>query len=390
MAILKHPEEVKMYNDVLVRAQSETEEFIEGKTLKLHKNITTAMSANSFYHKQKGKRIWAEVVGVPYKLRPIRIHQTNTIYPKAHQSFSGDIIQVQVYAYQKQIKRTLQEKELKVFMDRFRSSPWEPEFTRNDDQFIMCKPGDIAWFHYLALSDDSYMGQDDDHNRYYRVPYEAIYCFEINKGAGVIMVNGYVLIEEYWSKDYEEIKVGNKTIRGKLKGNLVIGIQQSPEYLTGTVIKKGVDFGEDSRPDVKIGDVVIYRKKSEFKNRIMGKEVMVMPQWQIIAKLVGKTFKPVGNYVHLQTTKIPEKQIILMDMVRKEVAGLMMDEIMFKKELSDLVLPIAEVIAVGANCPHVKPGMKVFFNTKAEVFNIEDTIFIREGDIMAEISKSLY
>ncbi len=390
MAILEHPERVKMYNDVLVKAQSETEEFIEGKTLKLRKNIITDMGPNAFYHKQKGKRIWAEVVGIPYKLRPTRIHQTNTIHPKAHQSFSGDIIQGQVYAYQKQIKRRLQEKELKVFMDRYRSSPWEPEFTRNNDQEIICKPGDIAWFHYLALSDDSYMGQDLEHNRYYRVPYESIYCFRRPSLGAVAMVNGYVLVKEFWSDDWEEIEVGDSTIKGKMKGNLVISVSQAPEYLTGTVKDKGLDFGEDSRPDVKIGDVVIYRKKSEFKNRVLGEEVMVMPQWQIIAKKYRNNFVPVGNYVHLQTTKIPEKQIVLMDMVRKQVSGLMMEEVAFKKELSDLVIPFADVINVGANCKHVKKGMKVYFNTRAEVFNIGDTLFVREGEIMAEVYKSLY
>ncbi len=276
-------------------------------------------------------------------------------------------------------------------MDRYRSSPWEPEFTRNNDQDILCKPWDIAYFHYLALSDDSYMGQDARHNRYYRVPYESIYCFQrAERAGGVIMVNGYILIEEYWSKDLQDIKVGNTTIKGKMKGNLVISVSQSPEYLTGIVRYKGKDFGEDSRPDVMVGDVVIYRKKSEFKNNILGEEYMVMPQWQIIAKKKDDKFVPVGNYVHLQTTKIPEKQIILMDMVRKEVAGMMMEEIAFKKELSDLIIPFAEVIAVGSNCEYVKPGMKVYFNTKAEVFNIKDTLFIKEGEIMAEVSKSLY
>ena len=377
MTLLNNPEKLKMYNDVLVKAQSETEEFVEGKKLKLHKNINTAKSPDAFYYKQKGKRIWAEVVSIPYKLHPTRVHHTNRSFPRSHQSFSGDIIQVQVYAYQKQIRRVLQQKELKVFMDRYKSSPWEPEFTRNNDQEILGKKGDTAWFHYLALSDESYVGQDDDNNRYYKVPYETIFCFE--REGNITMVNGYVLIEEYWSDDYQEIKVGNKIIRGKLKGNLVIGLKQSPEYLTGTVVRRGADFGKDSRPEVKEGDIVIYRKRSEFKNNIQGKEVMVMPQWQIIANKRENAFRPVGDYVHLQTTKIPEKQIILMNMVSKMVEGQLLNEIQFKKDLSDLVLPFADVIAVGANCEHVKPGTKVYFNTNAEVFNIEDSIFIKEG-----------
>ena len=115
MAILSNPKNLKMYNDVLVMAQSETEEYIKGKTLTLHKNIVTDVNPDVFLHKHKGKRIWAEVVAIPYKLRPARIHQTNSIHPRAHQSFSGDIIQGQVYAYQNTIGRTLQEKELKVY-----------------------------------------------------------------------------------------------------------------------------------------------------------------------------------------------------------------------------------------------------------------------------------
>ncbi len=384
MALIENPSKVRMYNDVLIKSQSETEEFIKTDKITLFKNITTQRGADAFFHKQKGKRIFGEVTAIPYKIRPTRIHQTNSGTPKAHQSFSGDIIGVQVHAYKKVIRRELQEKELKVYMDKYRSSPWEAEFTRNNDQDICCKPGDTAWFHYLSLSDDSYMGQDNDNNRYYRIPYQSIFCF-ITTDNVTHMVNGYLQVEPYWSKDFQEIDVDGVKIMGKLKGNLVVELKDKPELQTGIVKCKGKDFGADSRPGVAAGDVILYRKGAEFKNKIQDSEVLLMQQWQVIAKQVAKKFIPVGNYVMLRITKIPEKKIILMDMVKKHVAGLMMDEIEFKKDLRDLIKDIGYVVAVGENCEYVKTGTKVLFNVNAEVFNIADTLFIKEGEIMAEI-----
>ncbi len=388
MEIIENPGKLRMYNDVLIHAQSETEEFIKTKNLTLHKNIVTQKSEDAFFHKQKGKRIHGTVVAIPYKIRPSRIHQTNSLTPKAHQSFSGDVIGLQVHAYKAAIRRELQEKELKVFMDKYRSSPWEAEFTRNDEQEILCGPGDTAWFHYLALSQDSYMGQDNDNKRYYRVPYESIFCFVTTENE-VHMVNGYVQVEQYWSKDFMEIDVDGVKVMGKLKGNLVVELKDKPELQTGVVVCKGKDLGIDSRPSVVAGDVILYRKKAEFINKIQGQEVLLMQQWQIIAKKVDMKFLPVGNYVMLRITKIPEKKIIHMNMIKRQVAGLMMEEIEFKKDLRSLIEDIAYVVAVGENCEFVKADTRVFFNVDAEVFNIADTLFIKEGDIMAEILKPM-
>ena len=64
----------------------------------------------------------------------------------------------------------------------------------------------------------------------------------------------------------------------------------------------------------------------------------------------------------------------------------MKEQIQFKKSLCDLIEDIGYVVAVGENCEYVKSGRKVLFNVNAEVFNIGDTLFIKEGEIMAEIS----
>lgn len=384
MEIIENTSELKMYNDVLIQSQSETEEFIKTKKLTLHKNIVTSKGPDAFLHKQKGKRIYGTVTAIPYKIRPTRIHQTNSMTPRAHQSFSGDVIGTQVYAYEQAIRRKLQQRELKVYMDKYRSSPWEPEFTRNNDQDIICCPGDTAWFHYLSLSDDSYMGQDNDNKRYYRIPYESIFCFVAPDNI-TRMVNGYVQVEQYWSKDFQEIDVDGVKMMGRLKGNLVVELKDKPELQTGIVTCKGEDLGSDSRPDVATGDVVLYRKGAEFQNKIQDKDVLLMHQWQIIAKQVANKFVPVGNYVMIRVTKIPEKKIIHMDMVKRQIAGLMMEEILFKRSLRDLVEDIGYVVAAGENCEYVKTGTRVLFNVDAEVFNIADTLFIKEGEIMAEI-----
>jgi hypothetical protein len=125
-----------------------------------------------------------------------------------------------------------------------------------------------------------------------------------------------------------------------------------------------------------------FRKKKP--GPLLSIEVMVMRQWQVIAKRSGNKFVPVGNYVQLRTRKIPQKRIIIADAQKHKVAGEFTDIVSIKKDLKYLVEPLADVIAVGENCQYVTEGKTVYFNTAAEVFNLEDTIFIREGEIVYE------
>jgi len=374
MEILEYPDKLRMYNAVLVRANKTVEDTIKVGDKELFKDYT--------FDKYKSKKIYAEVVAVPFAIRPTRNHQTDHEWPKGTQSFGGDVIQLQIHAYQNVIRRRLQEKETKEFTKKYRSGPYEPEFTRNNEQSMLASAGDTAWFHYLALSDESYMGQDLKQNRYYKIPYEVIFCFTNDNV--VKMANGFLQVEPYWDKDFDEIEVNGTIVRGKLKGNLVVGLLQAPEYLTGKVIKKGACFGSDTRSTIEDGDIILYEKGSEFKNVIQGKEVMLMQQWRIIAKMVGNKFMPVGDYVQITTTKIPPRKIILVDTFKRELGGLMEDVVNVKKDLEYLITPVGEVLAAGENCNYVNASSgKVYFNTSAKVFNLEDTIFLREGDISA-------
>ena len=128
----------------------------------------------------------------------------------------------------------------------------------------------------------------------------------------------------------------------------------------------------------------MYEKGSEFKNVIQGEETMLMQQWRIIAKKVGNKFLPVGDYVQITTNKIPPRKIILVDTFKRELGGLMEDVVNVKKDLEYLITPVGTVIAAGENCNYLDASSgKVYFNTSAKVFNLEDTIFLREGDIAA-------
>jgi len=376
MEILKYPEQINPYNDVIVTSQTEEEETLEKGSLKLIKGVHRGED------KYRSKRIYGTVVAIPYKLRPERIHQVDKQFPKGTVAFSGERIQEQVIAYENIMGRTLQAKERKKHKDRYISSPYEPKFTYNTDQPILGRPGDTAWFHYLALSDQNYLGQDEKHQRYYRVPYENIFAFSNSKG--ITMVNGYVQVKPYWNSDFEEIEVAGKKIRGKLKGNLVVSLNEAPEYLTGEVVEKGACFGEDTRKTIKKGDIVIYAKGSEFTNTILGQQVHLMQQWQIIAKKEGNTFVPVGPYVQIKTYKIPPKKIVLVDHYKNPVGGVMEDVVNVKKQLEDLIIPVGDVLSCGELCEHVREKTHVYFNIGARVYNLEDTIFIHEGDVMAE------
>jgi co-chaperonin GroES (HSP10) len=353
MALLADPKKLRLYNNVLVRAEKESEDTITSNNIILYKNTT--------FDPHKSKRIFGEIVAVPYKLRPSRVHQTDSMYPIAKTYFPGENISKQVKAYQERIGRRLVVSELKAHKVRYSSSPYFPSFTSNHDQPILASVGDTAWFHYLALSDESYMGQDDDHNRYYQIPYESIFCFTTSSGH-TKMANGYVQVDPYWDENYEDIEVDGKLIKGKLKGNLVIGLKEKPEFRTGVVVRKGFDFGEDTRSTVVDGDIIIYDKGSEFANEINGCKVYLMQQWQIIAKRQGNTFIPVGDYVQLR--------------VRKKVQGIIL-------RMEDVIEDKGIVIAKGENCQYVQEGSNYIFNVKARVFNLEDTILIKEGKILA-------
>jgi hypothetical protein len=87
-----------------------------------------------------------------------------------------------------------------------------------------------------------------------------------------------------------------------------------------------------------------------------------MQQWQIIAKRQGNTFIPVGDYVQLR--------------VRKKVQGIIL-------RMEDVIEDKGIVIAKGENCQYVQEGSNYIFNVKARVFNLEDTILIKEGQILA-------
>jgi len=352
MALLTTPESIRLFHDVLVKSDTEADNEISINQMTFSKDTT--------YDPHRSKRIYAEVVQVPFVLKRTRIHQEEHLHPVSRGHFPGEAIERHANVHEKRIQRPLQVKEQKKLRLRYNSGHYSPPFTSIDDQPIQGKPGDKVYFHYLALSDDSYMGQDPDHNRYYRVPYDSCFCFV--RGATTLMVNGYMQVEPFWNEDYQEIEVDGKIVRGKLKGNLVVGMVEAPEYRTGTIRRRGLNYGADTRDTIEERDIVIYSKGSEFKNTVEGKEVYLMQQWNIIAKREDKTFIPVGDYVHLRV---------------KQRKGIIMS-------LEDVLEDTGVVLAIGENCNYVTVGDTVQFNVKAEFFNIDDTILLREGQILAK------
>jgi co-chaperonin GroES (HSP10) len=351
MALLTEPHKLRLYHDVLVRSNTETDDVVKLDKVTLFKDTS--------YDPHRSKRIYGEVVALPYRLRGSREHQEELIFPEAKGYFGGESIARQAIKQSQIYRRALNVAEEKKFRSRYSSGHYEPSYTLISDQPIQGKPGDRAYFHYLALSDESYMGQDLEHNRYYRVPYDTIFCFV--RGGVTYMANGYMQVEPYWNEEYQEIEVDGKKVRGKLKGNLVIGLKEAPEFRTGTVVRRGLNYGRDTRSTIRESDIVIYTVGSEFKNTIEGKEVYLMKQWNIIAKREDNKVVPVGDYVHLRV---------------KKRTGIIM-------RMEDVLEDIAEVISTGENCQYAKPGDKVHFNTQARFFNIDDTVLLREGQILA-------
>ena len=256
MALLTNTDEYRPYNEVLIQSDTETDNEINIHGLTLFRDTS--------YDNQRTKRIYGTVAAIPYRLSTERIHQLDDDYPRAVTYFGGDVIGRQAIGMIRQFGRVLNTAEERKLSKRYRPGIYEPQFTRLHEQQIKGKVGDRVYFHYLGLSDDTYAGQDNDHKRYYRVPYQNIFCF-VNEG-GTVMVNGYMQVEPYWDEEYQEIEVDGKVIRGKLKGDLVVGLKEAPEYRTGTILHRGPDFGEDTRATIYIGDRVVYSSGAEFKN----------------------------------------------------------------------------------------------------------------------------
>lgn len=146
-------------------------------------------------------------------------------------------------------------------------------------------PKDKVYFHYASLlKEENYMYRDGDGKMVYKIPYTELFC-QVREGQ-IYMLNGNVLVSEFYDEDLEDVEVGDHSIRAKVKSGLVIQIGEKPKYLTGVLRYIGTGIGDQTRKTCAPGELIMFRPSSEFKNTIEGVEYYVMKQWDIVAKVL--------------------------------------------------------------------------------------------------------
>jgi len=128
--------------------------------------------------------------------------------------------------------------------------------------------GDRLYFHYNVVEDSRIDGD------LYNVEEDRIFCYVRN--GQIRMLKDWVLLEPHEEhNDYVEFK--GARIKARMKGNLVIGLQEkvSAEYAK-------VAYIGDNQMGLEGGEIVVMEPHFEFKNTIEGKEYFTSKQKHIL------------------------------------------------------------------------------------------------------------
>ena len=130
--------------------------------------------------------------------------------------------------------------------------------------------GDTLYFHYNVV-EDSHIDGD-----LYNVEEDRIFCYVRD---GVIhLVNDWALLEPY-EEHNDIVEVQGKRVRARMRGDLVIGLQEK----TSAEYAKVAHIGRNDK-GVEQGDIVIMEPHFEFKNTIEGKEYFCSKTKHIIGR----------------------------------------------------------------------------------------------------------
>jgi co-chaperonin GroES (HSP10) len=179
-----------------------------------------------------------------------------------------------------------------------------PETITLSDMEIEVKEGDIAYFHYLCIQDQTYLKTEYNEKfepvfQYYRIDYDQIFCVVRNKA--IIPISGHVLAEPYYSEDVVDVSEG---VKGKFykDTDLVEEVFEKPAYLEAKLSFIGNPLGFEAC-NVKPGDRIFYTTFSNFENVIEGENYYVFRQWDIFGKNNEGVSEPVGAWTLIYPDK---------------------------------------------------------------------------------------
>jgi len=397
---------VKLEHDfVLVQIESEMNEWVgeikddNGKVVKL--------AINTSYHPTHHARICAKVVAVPERLSKY-LDPLYEIYPgspRPVQKRDSALMQKQFNALPKHYRKTHGLKYI--------CGGYVPEYKTLEGEPVEVPVGSTIYFHYnTLLKEENYVERLENGDLLYRIPYQAIFCY-VNSQGEIIMLNNYCLVTPYFDEKTQELELPNgQRVFGRMKGDLIVSLEDHHKYLTGVLRHKGRPIGPDSRNATPINALIMYRPSSEFVNNIEGYPFYVMRITDIVAEWIEdseielikaqaeqagftadiRQIIPVGDYVMIS----PEKQSVM-----KQGNQIIFDPNNPHQKFNqgDLFIPdnafshdkkkkkekfgIGQVQYHGELCKKDRTGQKVMYEKSGYYLYVEEfnVVFVREGDI---------
>jgi co-chaperonin GroES (HSP10) len=276
------------YNFIFVKIEQEFDDKITSESGKLKLDL---MSFNQtvvdkddqvIYNPLEKKRIWGEVVRVPWKLTKDTIIRTESPgLPEPDRYISHD--QVQQHGTQ---------------LLQYGCYPFVPTYKTVADIHPDVQPGDKIYFHYGTVEKENQINIDNIENLY-KLSYQNALC--VVRNGEIIPVSGHCLIEAIWDDDIVDIGSGMK---GKISPSgiitqtdvqyIIVETKQGEERLenTGRIKSKYLEGkvayickplkGEEICFGV--GDHIIFKRFADWKIKVEGKEYYCIKYWDIEAK----------------------------------------------------------------------------------------------------------
>lgn len=138
--------------------------------------------------------------------------------------------------------------------------------------------GDRIYFSYsIPEAGDEF--HEEEGERYMRVPLWAIYCTVRN---GKIMPMGSCVLTKPIYEDHEEVEVGGKIIRARMKNGLVTGIDITHDKRFTKIAHIGMPLEGEPELGIKSGDTVMMESDCDNELEIEGEKYFVMKQENIL------------------------------------------------------------------------------------------------------------
>jgi len=136
------------------------------------------------------------------------------------------------------------------------------------------KSGDKIYFHYNSLDEDALVPETDG---IFSILYDMIFCYV--RDGEIVPIAGKCLCKPYFDPDITEIEIGGQMVKCKMtKSGIIKEINVRHSLKRAILTHIGTQLVGETKPDVKVGDIVYYAINADFENVIEGDTYFVMDQ----------------------------------------------------------------------------------------------------------------